>query len=161
MNLEPGIYKATVRGVPDQIVVWHKDGGCTPEVSVNKPCLDPEDVTDARPLIVLDALAANDAMSADDVFACAIESLRKSPYWSDSGLADQIEAQTKSPKPVEPQGLGAVVRDNADDHWVRTSPFVTSHRNDWIRAGGTATGGDKRHWDGIDAVEVLSEGVQS
>src|SRR5689334_10172256 len=35
-------------------------------------------------------------------------------------IADQIEQQTKPPKPKEPTGLGAVVEDSRGVRWVRT-----------------------------------------
>ena len=63
-------------------------------------------------------------------------------------------ANPKSPKPDEPTGLGAVVRDAGGRRWVRAlapldsvAPWKRDDCGHW---------GD---WSGIDAVEVLSEGV--
>lgn len=81
-------------------------------------------------------------------------------------IADQMQAalrefaNPKPPKPDEPTGLGAVVEDADGVLWVRTDHRIsTSHRNPWIRQDATGTGSDKRHWLGVDAVRVLSEGV--
>lgn len=56
------------------------------------------------------------------------------------------------PKPAEPQGIGAVVRDTNGDLWVRAD-------NDdapWYGVGGHYWD----TWDFVDALEVVSEGVQ-
>jgi len=90
MNLSPGIYKATVRGVSDQIikVVSPETYGAT--CTVHTPegkcvCHEIGNVTDARPLILLD-------------LGAAISALRIATLLRDhghGGVADQIEAQTK------------------------------------------------------------------
>lgn len=64
-------------------------------------------------------------------------------------LADQIEAQTRPPKPPEPQGLGAVVEDRDGLRWVN------SHRvTAWVHQDM-----QPRKWGELDVVRVLSEGV--
>jgi hypothetical protein len=81
-----------------------------------------------------------------------IERLRDSDHMGVLDVAKQIEAQTKPPKPAEPTGLGAVVEDAAGQQWVRiTNPNQTP----WMRGGSFP-----RQWRHIDAVKVLSEGVQ-
>ena len=70
-------------------------------------------------------------------------------------IADQIEAQTKPPKPAEPTGLGAVVEDAEGVRWVRKGS--TTHGEDWTRQIGDAWTGNP--WNRIDVVRVLSEGV--
>lgn len=67
------------------------------------------------------------------------------------GLIDQIERQTNL-KPVEPTGLGAVVRDREGTVWVSMRPG-RFRQCSGERAGRFAS------YDYIDAVEVLSEGV--
>jgi len=68
-----------------------------------------------------------------------------------ASLIEQIEAQTKPPKPAEPTGLGAVVEDSEGFRWVRNdAPIEPSWRCDhrgW------------QTWAKVDAVRVLSEGV--
>ena len=69
-------------------------------------------------------------------------------------------ANPTPPRPDEPQNDGAVVEDAEGTRWIRTSPIVSSHLNDWVcSASSTHSGSDRRHWDGIKAVRVLSEGV--
>lgn len=58
------------------------------------------------------------------------------------------------PKPDEPTGLGALVRDAAGEAWVLAEPG--DRRQPWRRLGSK---GGWRHWDHIDAVEVLFPGV--
>ena len=67
-------------------------------------------------------------------------------------IADQIEAQTKPPKPAEPTGLGAVVEDAEGVRWVRTprDPMPWRSAQETVMAA---------RWVGINAVRVLSEGV--
>ena len=67
-------------------------------------------------------------------------------------LADQIEAQTRPPKPEEPRCLGAVVEDAEGRRWVRHS--ITPGSFPWIAEGRGGEG-----WSNIAAVRVLSEGV--
>lgn len=89
MNLKPGIYMATVRGVPDQIikVVEPETYGAT--CTVHTPdgkcvCHEAGKVTDARPLITLD-------MKEPDL---VVTYLRRTFNTRLIGIADQIEAQT-------------------------------------------------------------------
>ena len=70
-------------------------------------------------------------------------------------LADQVEEQIKPPKPEEPTGLGAVVEDAEGQRWVR----AFHHPHETHRWQNRLSG--RRTYDGIDAVRVLSEGVQS
>lgn len=63
-------------------------------------------------------------------------------------------ANPKPPKPVEPTGLGAVVEDADGKRWVLSADADCA--NPWNEASGY----DTREWSDIDAVRVLSEGVQ-
>lgn len=68
---------------------------------------------------------------------------------------DQMQAALRNlvtpPKPDEPQGLGAVVEDADGSLMVRTQ----DDKNPW-----TCYGGPRWSWDDVDAVRILSEGVQ-
>lgn len=126
--------------------------------------------SEARRLIIIDPARVHDDFDADR----ALESL---PAWlhiaadkADSrdrdrghskgvghgtilrNLATQIEAQTRDPKPAEPSKLGAVVEDGNSARFVR-SDVETS--NPWRGPDGTP-----HEWSEIDAVRVLTEGVQ-
>ncbi len=155
---EPGtVAVATVRGVKD-VRVMRRDRGDELGDWASRAAVaawlahDDCDVTDVRPLVVLDnefdrtlvkhlrtAFAQNPALTTLD--------------W----LAHQIESQTRPPKPPEPTGLGAVVNDTQGDRWVRCrrAGHEGLMRVEWEneRTCGHTT------WDAIDAVEVLSEGV--
>lgn len=100
-----------------------------------------------HPMIVLD-LAPHDVMRT-------VEALRESRGFIALQVADQIEAQTRAPKPAEPTGLGAVVRDHKGSLWVKWALTHRAERN-WK---GPDVGGDYRVYTDIGAVEVLSEGV--
>lgn len=156
---EPGtVAVATVRGVPNVRVIRRATGwahdyvkrlGFTPDDELGR-------VTDIRPLVVLD-LADNPIGGHEYARTELLRSLRAEQTLTGSWLADQIEQQTRPPKPAEPTGLGAVVEDARGDFWV-----YTGLRN--------AKDGETRLWfhgslpadyADINAVKVLSEGVQS
>jgi hypothetical protein len=95
------------------------------------------DVTDVRPLVVLD-------LSWADSVPVLIDQLRGAGYVY---LADQIEAQTKPPRIPEP-GLWGVVEDGGEQ-WVRGL-------EGWVRA--TSQGMHMNWYDLIDPV-LVREGV--
>ena len=68
------------------------------------------------------------------------------------GLAAQIEIQT-TPKPEEPTGLGAVVKDRTGEHWVR-APHYT--QLPWHSASNYMLWLDYAE---IDVVEIVFPGV--
>ena len=73
-----------------------------------------------------------------------------------SVLADQIEAQLPKPKPEEPKGLGAVVKDRDGDRWVRVDPDTSDDANGaWESEYSFA----RKTYSAIDVVGILSEGV--
>lgn len=140
---------ATVCGVGEVTALWcggkDSDGRevkhfwCTPEHAGGSRFHNDDEVTVIRPLVVLDI----NRPTAEDV--CRV--LREGGY---GNFADQIEAQTRPPKPAEPTGLGAVVRARDGLLWQRIDadpPWF--HRDVFDKA-----------WDQIDVAEVLSEGVQ-
>ena len=117
--LAPGLWKATVRGVPDTIVLIQGDGdgdGLSLTTVDGWWCHPHRTITDARPLITLDI----DANS----LAILRHSLKRWMDWTSliteqtatRGLLDQIEAQTK-PARIEEPGLWGVVKASTDyDH---------------------------------------------
>jgi hypothetical protein len=87
--LEPGLYRATVRGVEDVILMAHEDGTAMTLVPIDGRALHRGNcITDARPLIVLD-LEGLDVQTLADVVRVS---------WPE--LADAIEAQTKPARMV-------------------------------------------------------------
>ncbi len=99
--LTPGLYRATVRGVADTIVLVHKDGTPITATPVDGCSYHAGQITDARPLIVLD-------LSAIRSDAVLVQHLRESGTFDLADLAAQIEAQTKPARIPEP-GLWGVV----------------------------------------------------
>lgn len=80
---------------------------------------------------------------------------RSGAYDSGKDLADALRyfADPKPPKPDEPTGLGAVVEDAEGGKWVR----IVSSAGWWWRSNRTSR---NLRWSAVDAVRVLSEGVQ-
>ena len=72
-----------------------------------------------------------------------------------NGLAAALRefANPKPPKPEEPTGLGAVVEDVSGDRWVRAGSAIEPVW--WC-----APAAERKSYAEIDAVSVLSEGVQ-
>lgn len=64
---------------------------------------------------------------------------------------------SKPHRPDEPGGQGAVVEDAAGCRWLRR---VVSGRSPWAHYDETERATRVRDWDEIDAVRVLSDGVQ-
>ena len=158
---KPGtVAKATVRGVPD-VTVFRRDvseGFCDwahDSVAVGYTCSHDPDVTNVRPLVVLDIdnLRACEAEAASP--ALAAKRLRATNSVVAHAIADQIEAQTKPPKPAEPTGLGAVVEDDLGRRWVRIDDDPELNKP-WRPADMAAI---RSHWQNVKAVRVLSEGV--
>ena len=105
--LEPGLYRATVRGVADQIVLLTATAPPDPWFAFEPQSSGPSsrwfrhaDITDARPLIVLD-LEDHGRVNAANL----AQVLREDGY---PYLADQIEAQCKLARIEEP-GLWGVI----------------------------------------------------
>lgn len=66
-------------------------------------------VTNIRPLIVLDPQRFNVEWVCDVLRGGGSQRLRPAGAGGDSYVADQMEEQTRKPRPPEPTGLGAVV----------------------------------------------------
>ena len=80
---------------------------------------------------------------------------------TEDGQTDLAAAlrQFAKPRPKEPTGLGAVVEDSDGWHWVR----VDDPPHSWVRSlrdEAWASHTQRSRWQHIDAVRVLSEGVQ-
>jgi len=86
-----------------------------------------------------------------------VENLRAGGKLAAGWIADQIEAQTKPPKPAEPTGLGAVVEDSQGREWLRR--VRDKGRAPWAHYDESERGVYTRDYDDINAVRVLSEGV--
>lgn len=96
---------ATVRGVPN-VRVWRSQA---------TTWLDEVDVTDARPLVVIDP--------ADNPWSPG------TAEWIDWIEAQYVE-QTRPPKPPEPTEFGAKVRDREGRVWLRFTSNPT-RRHPW------------------------------
>jgi len=69
-------------------------------------------------------------------------------------VRDALRSLVADPKPEEPQGLGAVVRDRAGVKWV-THDSTPIHQR-WINTDDFSE--RYRTWANIDVVEILSAG---
>lgn len=150
-DYKPGqIAKATVRGVPDVTVILDGDSDwCSPTRIAGCYFHGPDDVTDVRPLVVLDLEGFN-ALALADTF-------RKMGF---GAIARQIEAQTR-PAIEEPKGLGAVVEDERGDRWLRVCEHMGC--NSWapvVSGSAEVEGGKRRYWSSITPVRVLPERVE-
>ena len=156
--LTPGLYRATVRGVTDQIVMLgdrtgsgHPMHGDHVAMLPDGLCVVASDrITDARPLIVLDI----NHVAAEYV----IDVLRSKCHLWANKVADQLEAQTKPARIPEPQHVGAKVAaaDGGVAHTPSTGPwmrFSTILISNWIDAGGR-----KRKWDDLIDPILIREG---
>ena len=131
--LEPGLYRATVRGVADTIVIVGEDGWgrSGDRIRADGYCGYehlPRNITDARPLIVL--MVPGGGSPRDNHWPRLADYLRQGGW---DFTADQIEAQTKPARIPEP-GLWGVVRaslheDTTVYSWVhiRGSRWYTEH----------------------------------
>jgi len=161
--LEPGLYRATVRGVADTIVMLTDAQTDDPWVSmlahrasaVRWRWHEHMHITDARPLIVLDVVS-----SQVDYLRHA---LKRWIEWSSltdekrtlDGLLSQIEAQTKPARIPEP-GLWGVVEASSVTYsgrrnYVRTEP--RPHSSDWQGSHGRCP------WANLIDPVLIREGV--
>jgi len=105
--LEPGLYKATVRDVPDTIVFVDgaKLGRTADYIEDHREHRVRDQITDARPLIVLDINYPLDLVKA---LRTAAERGEAWSYLHVTKLANDIEAQTKPARIPEPGQWGLV-----------------------------------------------------
>ena len=151
--LEPGLYKATVHGVPDTTVLisTSQGAGFTSEVIGEWRTHLREDITDARPLIALDL--GEDPSHVKYV----VDVLRNARHMWTNDAADQIARQTKPARIPEPGHIGASVKAASDDGldvvrpWTRFSTILLAN---WIDADGR-----KRKWVDLIDPTLIREGV--
>lgn len=115
-----------------------------------------DEITDIRPLVVLD-LEYPEGLIASLRDAVSHMLPSGANHGRLSALVAEIEQQTRQPKPPEPTGLGAVVVDDNDVTWVLAGRDLLP--DNW-RAFDGPIAGDWKPYARIDAVRVLSEGVQ-
>jgi hypothetical protein len=141
---EPGtVAVATVRGVPNVRVTLDPNDEWFAHVEVSgRRWQDPEDVTDIRPLVVLDL--ADFARAAKVLRDPMIEALG-----TRTRIAEQIEEQTKPPRIPEP-GLFGVVEASSGIDTPRTK-FMRSSETVWRRV---STGAAYRWADLVDPTLV-------
>jgi hypothetical protein len=134
---EPGtVAVATVRGVPNVRVIRYtsRAGFRWLEASTGTVNID-EQVTDIRPLVVLDL---NECEYGRDAIIAALRTNDPaSRYHQNDWLADQIEQQTKPPRIPEP-GLWGVVEAGVKEH---------DQRLRWVRLGDNYRPDDRDEYD--------------
>ena len=151
---EPGtVAVATVRGVPNvRIFGYHEGGGVfrwdSGERIADSIVHHDRHVTDVRPLVVLDPEG-----EGFHVAEMAADLRKRGHVW----LADQIEAQTKPPKPAEPGKYGAVIAGDGRE-WIRYTDREISGR-DWIRVSHPDEAAAYAKWSDLDVLRVTNEGV--
>lgn len=136
------------QGFNDAVALRISDSVRTGWAADNGAFARDHEVKNVRPLVVLDL-----SDPADDVAhlrQCGCDN--SSNCAAARKIAGQIEAQTRPPQMPQPTGLGAVVKDRWGHQFVRTS---TDGGIWWNVTEDSFCG-----WDHIDAVEVLSEGVE-
>jgi hypothetical protein len=157
-DYKPGtVAKATVRGVPNVRIV-RGDGHWALAADTDDFITDrnaPALIADVRPLVVLDLNGTYGCWADQGDPSVIVKSLRETHSAPAQAIADQIEAQTKPPKPAEPTGLGAVVEDDLGRRWVRIDDDPELNKP-WRPADMAAI---RSHWQNVKAVRVLSEGV--
>ena len=143
-TLKSGLWKATVRGVPDvEVLTGHLVGYYLDDDVVSAIKVD--DITDARLLIVLD-------LGERQRREYVVEILREARHAWTNAVADQIEAQT-TPARIEEPGLWGVVKAGWPDdigapcHWMRDEYGWTSH------------GGTTLPWERLIEPVLIREGV--
>ena len=116
----------------------------------------PEDNYDARPLVVIDFASREQVERLSRAYLAAVADNMPADNPTHLQAALREFANPTPPKPDEPTGLGAVVKDADGTLWVRTTwPENDADNLDkpW------AQGPIRRHWQIVAAVKVLSEGV--
>jgi hypothetical protein len=117
-------------------------------------------VSAARPLVVIDP---EDAEAVERLVSLMTTAEVMKGYSFADGVRDALRefANPTPPKPDEPRGLGAVVRDSKGYLYSRGYP---DQADDFVHVWHVVDRAANKprswwKWDEIDAVEVLSEGV--
>lgn len=103
---------------------------------------------DCTPVLVIDPEDAGQVSSLTKALI-RLEQMTRSDT---ENVQAALRSLLPTPKPDEPQGLGAVVEDASGDQWVRTHHDLEAH---WRSA---TFGGTYNHYADIAAVKVLSPG---
>lgn len=155
--LEPGLYKATVRGIPDQTIFVDGSGTVDTVTSLlpvgeDRLCYhDLEDLTEVRQLIVLDVEEPAECVTLFRGIA-----FHRGPSLHVSLLntmADQIEEQTKPARIPEP-GQWGVVKATHSPAYAPTF-YVNHGSGEWRRPSGFV------RWDDLIDPTLVREGVPS
>lgn len=146
-DYKPGTFAvATVRGVPNTRIIRTDTNAfrwASGQTIDTMRAHQSSDVTDVRPLIVLDLPDPQRLLTGLRNIAgiTPVDGGFLQP------IIDQIEAQTRPPKPAEPTELGSVVVDADGRKWVRANvgsePWFSYNCFDW------------RAWHCIDVAEVV------
>lgn len=110
-------------------------------------------VQGVRPLVVVDPEDVDAVYRLDDLYRAAKSRGAGAYGWMQQALREFASPQP--PKPDEPTGLGAVVEDSAGELWVHVGPGDSFHV--WAPENGNRVA---TSYEAIDAVRVLSEGIQ-
>lgn len=138
--MKPGLYVATVRGVEGVAVYGPSKTGHFARVGDDGLWDRTTDVTDARPLVVLDPESDEDT----ERFRSAILD------YGNGVAARRILRALAAPTPAEPMGLGAVMRDADGVLWIRDGMTALP----WKATSPVP----RQKWSALDSPEVLSDG---
>lgn len=166
MTIYPPGAVATILVAGNELTGLATDTGWFYADSAGTGHLSFDEVTHVRPGVLLDLNPGgqNDA-GLGHLGSLLLARQRLRPWETDQeaeayewlhNLIEQIRSQ--QPKPWEPTGLGAVVEDKAGTQYVRVWP-ADAGLAAW-RASARPGDFDARRWESIDAIRVLSEGVQ-
>lgn len=153
-DIKPGFYVATVRGAPGVrgVVTWWGSLLFTTAEPPRVQHVAQGYVTDLRPLVTLDPETDGGLMAA--AMAGALPGVRVSIAQGEAVIRALLPP---SPRPPEPTGLGAVVRDAEGEVWVSVVPLGKQVRVRWWAEAVLTF----RDWDDIDVRsedDILSPG---
>ena len=160
--VKPGLYVATVRNMANTLL-WGPNltGGWLPLIRDDGMAISAgftasrKEVTDARPLVVLDPQDSRGvAIELAQAVCSAVGVMAGRDISAGIKAAQDVIARLAADEPDQPSGLGAVVRLASGHHAVRT---CTCGGPDW-RIDQAMDDATSRHWGSLDVVEVLHEG---
>jgi len=160
-TLEPGIYRATVRGVPDQVVMFDRSDTQPHVRSIDAVggnyWHEVDSITDARPLIVLDLDDPAEFVTA------LVGTSSGNPADTDSddmrlyALANMIREQTKPARIPEP-GLHGVVEAKSP-RWDQVPQWTRYTTGDGNREQWIATNGETAAWRNLIDPVLIRDGL--
>ena len=164
--LEPDFYRATVRGVQDQTVMVDEDGfGFTAVRVKGAYSHDDVDITDARPLIVLDIATWFPHRAA--AIIADFDKMSLGDPGSDAFLIDvltQIEAQTKPvriPEPDPGEHVTACVMSTPERPETFLHLRLRKLRNETPYDWACLTTGHCYMWDSLIDPTPIRDGIES